>query len=242
MTTTTLDRVTGLPPRRWTSRLRRWRWWLLAAALVAAAAVLGWILLFSSWLGVRTLKVEGTGAATSRLQVTRAAHVDLGTPLARVDVAGIRARVEALPTVASATVARQWPHTVVVRVIDRRAVAAVFRDGSWRLMDETGLLYLRTPGRDKALPIVELDGSPGPDTLGQVAAALRVLPPDILAALRRVRAASMDSITLLTKDGREVRWGSAAQSAQKAAVVKVLLHTRAQTIDVSVPSHPATRE
>lgn len=242
MTTDMLTRKGEPAVRRWSGRLRRWRRWLLAAALVAALAVLLWILLFSSLLGVRTLEVEGTGAATSQLQVRRAAQVTLGIPLARVDLAGIRARVEAVPTVASATVSREWPHTLVIRVTERRPVAAVFRDGSWRLMDETGLLYLRVPGRDPALPVVELDGSPGPGTLPQVAVALRALPPDILAALRRVRAASMDSITLLLEHGREVRWGSAAQSRQKAAVLKVLLRTTARTIDVSVPSAPATRQ
>ncbi len=238
--TDTLDRVAGLPQRRWTRRPRAWRLWLIAAAAVVVFAFGGWVVLFSSWLGVQTVRVEGTTTTPSG-QVTRAAEVLPGTPLARVDLGAVQARVEAIPTIASVHVARSWPHTIVVDVTERKPVAALFRDGSWRLMDESGVVYLRTPAPDPALPIVELDGSPSPETLPQVAAVLSSLPTDLLSSTRRVRAASMDSITLLLKDGRQVQWGSGAESSQKAAVLQVLLRTKAKVIDVSVPSHPATR-
>lgn len=229
-----------LAHRRWVRRLRRWRPWLISLAALAAVVLVGWVVLFSSLLGVDDLQVKGV-TTTPADEVSRAAYVAPGTPLARVDLAALEERVEAIPTVAAATVTRSWPHTVVVSVTDRRPVAAVFRDDSWQLMDETGVIYLATRERDSALPIVELDGSPPPQTLAQVAAALSALPDDVLATTRRVRAASMDSITLLLKDGRQVVWGSAALSHQKATVLAALLDTEARMIDVSVPSHPATR-
>ncbi len=240
MTTQTRDAVTGIAHRRWARRLRAWRRWLVDAAVLAAVAAVAWIVLISSWLGVHTVLVKGTGA-TPDAAVVRAAAIAAGTPLARVDLTHVRARVEAIPTVASASVTRSWPNTIVVQVAERRPVATVFRDGSWRLLDSTGVIYLTTPARDPALPVVELDGLPGPQTLPQLAAVLKALPPDLLSRTGRLRAASMDSITLLLKDGRQVQWGSAAESAQKAAVLAVLLHGKAQAIDVSVPSHPATR-
>lgn len=228
-----------LARRRWTRRLRRWRPWLILSAVLAALGAFGWIVLFSSWLGVDTVQVEGV-MTTPDDEVMRAAQITAGTPLARVDVGALEERVEAIPTVAAATVTRSWPHTLVIEVTDRRPVAAVFRDDSWRLMDATGVIYVATPERDPALPIVEIDGAPPPQTLAEVAAALGALPDDVLAATRRVRAASMDSITLLLNHGRRVVWGSAALSHQKATVLSALLDTRARTIDVSIPSHPAT--
>lgn len=239
MTTDTLDRVAGLPQRRWTRRLRAVRPWLIGAAAVVVVAFGVWVVLFSSWLGVRTVQVEGT-TTTSPRQVTRAVDVPPGTPLARVDLGAVRARVEAIPTIASVSVARGWPHTLVVQVTERRPVADLFRDGSWWLVDESGVIYTTTPAPARDLPVVQLDGSPSRETLPEMAAVLRSLPADLLSRTSRVRAASMDSITLLLKDGRQVHWGSGAESSQKAAVLRVLLRTKATVIDVSVPSHPAT--
>lgn len=242
MTSDTMLVSTGSTQRRWSRRLRRWRPWLIGVVVVAALVFGAWAVLVSPWLGVRTVNIVGV-SGTPKDQVAAAAHLAAGTPLARVDLAGLRARVESIPTVASVTVTRDWPHTVDILVTERRPVATVFRDGSWRLMDGTGLLYRTTPSRDPKLPIVELDGSPSQQTMPEVAAALKRMPPDLLAGMRRVRAASMDSITLLLKDGREVQWGSAALSEQKVQVARLLLHTtKAQVINVSVPSQPATRD
>jgi cell division protein FtsQ len=48
---------------------------------------------------------------------------------------------------------------------------------------------------------------------------------------------------LRLRDDREVRWGSAEQADEKAAVLLDLLAAvpDARTYDVSVPGHPTTR-
>ena len=53
---------------------------------------------------------------------------------------------------------------------------------------------------------------------------------------------SVDQITLRLRDGREVLWGSADQSAEKAEVLAGLLAARpkASGYDVSVPGMPTT--
>lgn len=239
MSTQALSRGSRLAARPWSRRLRAWRPWLIGLAVLALLVFVTWVFLFSSWLGVRGVKIDADSTTTVE-QIAQAARVTPGTPLARVDLAGVKQRVEAIPTVASASVTRSWPHTVVVRVTDRRPVAAVSEDGGWRLMDDTGVLYMTVPQPDPALPVVELEGSPRPETTPQVAAVLRALPAHVLTGTRRVRAASMDSITLLLDDGRTVQWGSATLSHEKATVLQALLQTKARDLDVSVPSHPAT--
>jgi cell division protein FtsQ len=52
----------------------------------------------------------------------------------------------------------------------------------------------------------------------------------------------MDSLTLTLQDGREVRWGSAAQTERKVQVLSVLLRRPAQVYDVSVPAQPTTAD
>jgi cell division protein FtsQ len=62
-----------------------------------------------------------------------------------------------------------------------------------------------------------------------------------MAQTRRVRAQSMDSITLTLADGRSVRWGSADESQRKVQVLAILLKQKASVYDVSVPEQPTTR-
>jgi cell division protein FtsQ len=128
----------------------------------------------------------------------------------------------------------------VVSVTERRPVALVSRDGTWWLMDKTAVLYAKAQTRGPSEPIVELQGDPGPQTLPQVASVLGSLPPGLLTATSRVTASSMDSITLVLKNGSQVRWGSAAGSVQKAEVLQALLHHKARIYDVTIPSQPAT--
>lgn len=238
MTHGVVDSTSMFGRRRWRRRLHGWRRWLLAAAVTSGAAFAVWVVLFSSWLGLRSLEVVGTHGVSSS-DVAVAAHVAPGTPLARVDLDAVEARVESIPAIAAASVRRDWPHTIVITVSERQAVATTHRGGSWWLMDRTGVLYRQTAGRDPAEPIVEVDAGPGPETLRQVAAVLGALPADIAEQTRRVTASSVDSIVLHLRDGGEVTWGSAAESAQKAAVLGALMTGSASKYDVSVPSQPA---
>ncbi len=236
-----IDAASRFGRRQWRRRLRVWRPWILTVAVVAVLGVAGYAVYFSSWLGVDTVRVEGAHDVPVD-QVTAAADLSPGTPLARVSVETVASRVEAIPAVASATVHRAWPHTVVITIRERQPVAAVHHDGSWWVMDKTGVLYRKTIGRDPAEPIVELDGSAGPQTLPQVGAMLGAVPADLVTSTRRVKASSMDSISLLLKNGSQVTWGSASESAEKAAVLHALLKHHATVYDVSIPSQPALRD
>ena len=53
---------------------------------------------------------------------------------------------------------------------------------------------------------------------------------------------TIDQITLVLRDGREVLWGSADESALKAQVIdRLLVSQKAGVYDVSVPGSPTTR-
>jgi cell division protein FtsQ len=69
-----------------------------------------------------------------------------------------------------------------------------------------------------------------------------VLPSDLAARVDHVEVQTIDQITLVLRDGRQVLWGSAEQSELKARVLPELLAAqRAQVYDVSVPESPITR-
>ncbi len=225
--------------RQWTRRLRAARPWLLIALAVGVLAVAGWGVFVSSVLATERVDVAGT-SIVSDTEVRQAAEVPAGTPLARVDLGGVRARIEKLPAVASVSVHRSWPHTLEITVTERTPLAAVALHGRWYAMDRAGVVFRPTPTRDTSLPIVALAPAADEAARQEVASVVAALPDRLLEATRRVKARSMDSITLALDDGRSVKWGSAEESDRKVQVLAVLLDQRASVYDVSVPEQPTT--
>ena len=65
------------------------------------------------------------------------------------------------------------------------------------------------------------------------------LPDDLAATVDHVEVETIDRITLMLRDGRQVLWGSAEESELKAQVLQGLLRkVRAPSYDVSVPGNP----
>lgn len=226
--------------RAWRRRLLTARPYLIGAGVVAALAVVGWVVFVSSLLAADTVEVEGEQTIAAQ-DVLAAADVDLGTPLVRLDVEGIRDRVAALPAVAAVEVHRDWPGTVVIDITERTPLVAIHHQGSWWVMDGEGVIFRKTGTRDKALPVVQLPAGSDDDARREVVSVATALPPDLLGQLRRITARSMDSITLRLKDKSEVRWGSGAESERKVEVLALLLDkVKASVYDVSVPEQPTT--
>lgn len=239
--TDTEERTVALARRRFARRqwARRWLAWRGGALLLlglVGAAVLVWLVFFSSALAVSGVSVAGTDVLTPRA-VRQAAQVPLGTPLATVDLKAISARVENLPAAARVDVSRSWPDTVRIQVTERRAVAVVDRDGSLRGVDEDGVLFR---GYDKRpdLPLIRTRAGTRSDALAEAAKVAGSLPQRLSARVDYIRVHTVDTIALELHDGRTVRWGSADDSAQKAKVLAVLLKQKASTYDVSVPGQP----
>ncbi|MGZ4611409.1 MAG: cell division protein FtsQ/DivIB [Actinomycetes bacterium] len=224
-------------------RLRRRRLLVLSVpvVLLMLAATAVWALLASPLLAVTTVEVSGTHRATPSL-IRLTADVPEGQPLARVDLAAVQRRVQSLPVVASATIIRRWPHTVLVAVVERTpAAVARTAEGTWRLLDPSGVDLGGTPEPPHGLPVLDLDPTTAePATLRAAAAVAASLPPSLRAKVATVVAASPDAVGLRLVNGRLVRWGSAEDGALKAQVLAVLMHRRARVYDVSAPRAPTT--
>src|SRR2546429_7797390 len=149
--------------RRFNQRVQERRWqavrpWLVGAAGLGLAGILGWVVYGTSLLGVRP--VTGHGEAILALeQVRAAAAIPGGTPLASLDLSAVRRRVSALPPVRTARVERDWPSTIVITVTERVPVAAVRRADR-----RVGLFVgrrggFRTGGGRAAAPQLPLSGA-----------------------------------------------------------------------------------
>lgn len=230
--------------RQWERRWRSSRPWIIGVVLLAAAAVVAWLLLLSPVLAAGNVDISGLRRLSER-EVLAAADVDTRTPLLRLDLDAIHDRVAAVPEVATVVVHRAWPDTVRISVTERETLAVV-RDGArWLAMDKEGVLFAESTERkdlSTRVPVVDVATQGSRDARAEVAAVVDTLPPDLLAEVKSINAQSMDSITLHLKGAKKVAWGSGADSERKAQVLAMLLsETKADTIDVSVPQQPTTQ-
>ena len=232
--------------RRFTRRLLRLRPVLILAAIVLVVGAVVWVVGYSTVLDVRAVSVRGLPASSPLTSddVVSAAAVGTGGPLARVDLAAARSRVLGkLPALASAEVSRSWPHTVLVEVKERSAVAVLSDGGLLRLVDASGVAFRTVPARPAGLPVVTLSafGDSRQRTLQAAAGVVAGLPPALKGRLVSVSARTADSVTLRLTGEVTVMWGSATDADKKARVLAALLKQGAKEYDVSVPDLPTTK-
>jgi len=225
--------------RQWARRWLAWRPVVAVLLLIALAVGSVWAVYFSSWLAVRGVEVAGASTLSAD-EVRSAAAVTAGQPLARVDLDQVRSRVEALASVRSADVTREWPDRVLVSVEERVPVAVVVIAGRIRGMDEAGVVFRDYARPPAGLPHVRTSTDTRSDALEEAARVVAALPVEVSRLVDHVAVETVDQISLVLRDGRTVVWGSADESALKARVTEVLLRQPAKTYDVSVPGQPTT--
>lgn len=213
---------------------------LTVAGALMLAVVLGWLFYFSPAFKIQHVAISGEqtiGAADIRT----AAQVPMGTPLIEADLGKVRARVEKIPSVASASVSRSWPQTVSITVTERVPVAVVSTGQGLQDIDAGGVVFGHLQARPKGLPLITLAGSVDKSALVNAATVAASLPSSILSQVTSITVRTMDDIQLDMTGGRWIQWGNSDDSAIKAQVAADLLGQRAAHIDVSVPSNPVTQ-
>ena len=249
MTTTATPPVAPAPPSRPSlaeqrARRSRSRRRVLRAVLgLLLAVLLGtavWLVYFSAVFGTRSVAVSGTHEVTAD-QVTSAAAVPLGLPLARQQLDAIARRTTTLPQVSAAKVTRAWPDTVRITVTEREPLLGIVQPDGFLVADKAGVVF----GARTSLPpgVVQVAADPANrPLLVELGAVVLSLPPEVRAQMTSIEAATPDSIRLRTTSGLTIVWGDSSQSALKAQVATALLSSGAKTsIDVSAPHAPATR-
>lgn len=226
--------------RQWARRWLALRGVLVAIAGLALLAGAGWLVFFSSVLAVEGVKVEGVDVLGAG-EVRRVAAVPMGEPLATVSLDAIEARVQSLAPVKAVDVSRSWPDKVRIAVLEREAVAVVEREGVVRGLDDEGILFRSYPSVPAGLPVVRMSAGTRTEALAEAAQVIDALPGDLAARVDHIVVETVDSISLELANGRTIFWGSAADSANKAEVLAVLLKQKASLYDVSVPAQPTLK-
>lgn len=225
--------------RQWA---RRWLAWKHVLAVVVVLGLVGgtvYTVYFSSALAVEGVQVRGADQLSVD-DVRRAADVPTGGALASLDLRRIELRVESLAAVESVEVSRSWPRDVLIEIEERQAIAVVEIGGELRSLDSSGATFGRYQRVPSDLPRVETSADTDSEALREAAQVVSSLPDELALTVDYVEVETIDQISLELRDGRQVRWGSAADSGQKGRVLLALLTRRAQVYDVSVPGQPTT--
>jgi cell division protein FtsQ len=196
----------------------------------------------TSVFDVEHVRVRGEKALTAA-QITGAAKVPQGVPLESLNVDAVTRRVAAVPRVASVSVSRSFPHTVVISVTERQAAALVPVPGGYDEIDLTGVTFATVKAQVAGVPIITIAPSLGTSARAAIVtgtlAALRALPAALAARVQSVTGDDMYGITLNFPGGVTVDWGGGDNSAEKAHVLAALMKQAHAHYDVSAPSAPA---
>lgn len=223
-------------PRR--SRRRKVLAFTSIALLLVLLGVSVWSVYFSTALVTKRVSVVGTHDLTP-MQVSFAAQVPIGVPLARQDTDAIAERTTALPPIESAAVTRDWPSTIRITVVERKPVLAVRQPDGYVVVDKSGVAYQTKSVMPPEVLLAEVDAGDAP-LLSEVAIVATALPKKLRGMVDRITAGNRDSIVLVLESGRTVTWGSSSDSELKAEVARALLKRKPKSsLDVSSPHNPA---
>jgi cell division protein FtsQ len=223
---------------------------MVVAGLVGGLVSAYYVARETPLFALRTVEVRGGSPSVAR-DVRRALVQLSGTSLVTLDAADVERRVTRLPVVRSATVDRDFPHTLVVTVRPERAVALVRQGADSWLLSARGRVLKRLEGaRPSGLPRIWVPKR----TAVAVGGLLRGKPAFLARAIagvsgtalaRRIRTARSEGprLTFVLRSGLELRLGEARNLALKLDVARQILSTAAPPagpgyLDLSDPVHP----
>jgi cell division protein FtsQ len=241
-------------PRVWQRRVavlreqghRRLRWVVGGVAVLVVLCV-ALLVLHTPLLALRNTTVRGAQHTGSEAVLQAAGLLD-HPPLIDVDPKSAAARIEKLPWVAHAVVARHWPDSVTITVTERLPLGSVARPGGGvAVVDASGHVLAwqssATPGLVLVAPVTP--GRPGTVLAGPARPALEVasaLPPALAGRVLKVAANARARVSLDLGGGVSAVLGSTTGlQAKLTALASVLAGAHVSppaVIDVTVPDEP----
>ncbi len=221
----------------WVGRVARLRRLSFRFALAAGTLLLlvgGYqLLIHSRFLALQQIEVK-TEAYLDRREVVHWVGLKPGESLVTLNLAEIRKKAEAHPWVERAWVTRTFPHTVEIRIRERRPVAKVIVEGETYLLGATGTIF---PPLDRSLegPWLTLVGLKEADLRRRPEACQRVVKEavELLALLKvrpdwKIREVGLDpdqGLRLALEDGPwDIRLGLGDLKERIERLEKILEH------------------
>ena len=231
--------------RRFTKRSRRRRIaWSVVLGSIAALVVVVAVGAYSPLMALREVRVEGASRIPVA-EVQAAFDETLGTPLPLIARADVLSALSAFPLIETYSTETIPPGTLVVRIVERVPVGVVDTGSGLELVDAAGVVIERPAERPEGQPLIVAEDGVAGEGFRAAAAVIRSLPAEVRGQLIGASAETADDVRLELTTGATVVWGSAEESAAKAAVLaRLMVAAPPDTVgeyDVSSPASAVTR-
>lgn len=221
---------------------------IFALTVLALCATFGgYGLTRSPLLDLDRIEVKGV-ERTDPDAVREASALDLQAAMTDLDLTRARAAIAELPWVGEVRVARRWPATAVVRVVERVPVASVRAPDGIVLVDKTARVLERVETAPAGLPrLIVIDPAVAPgQTQPHVADLLSIaiqLTPELRVWVNSLTVGPDGSPQLRLRDDVPVVFGDAVRISEKLIDLSTVL-TRVDLkdicrIDISAVHNPS---
>ena len=218
---------------------------LLIPIVVATAA---WAVTYTPVFDAKHIRVEG--AVSLRPDDVRGlAGIAPSTNVFHLQPDEVTARLLADPWIASATVAKDLPNTVVLTVVERHPVGVIDATGQPSVLASDGTILpasTATAATTETLPSVDAAlGMPDETQRAAAAALLGALDPVVAHRVTDLTVGQDLSETLTLRDGVSIDAGMPGEEAAKATALRAVLRWAATgghplaSVDVSAPKAPS---
>ena len=228
--------------RRFTAGLRRRRRaWLMGVGAIVAVALVVTGIVMSPLLTLTEIVVKGRTDVPERV-IAGAAADQIGKPLVALNFDAIRERLSSVTRIQSYTTEIQPPNTLVIRVVERRAIGFMSLKSKWVVVDAAGVVIDTVSEKPSGMPELFVESTTD-RAFSAMTETLVALPKKLRAKVASMSAQTRDSVRFtLRGTGHEIVWGSPDNSAVKVVVMERALRVANQSngvfeIDVSAPDN-----
>jgi cell division protein FtsQ len=237
--------------RRGARARREWRRPLTIAAIVALVLALAyWLWLRDSGLvAVSKVEVQGIPAGSPGAAKLERALERAGRQMTTLHVqpALLERAASPFPLVRSVSAEPGFPHTLSVRVVERRPAALIGSGSEATVVAADGTMIRSLGSQGLELPSLPLAEPPKHERLAgpalEQALVLGAVPRALQPYLESSYHDSADGVVVVLRGGIELHFGSPARAARKwraaAAVIADPSLTALDYVDLSSPERPA---
>jgi cell division protein FtsQ len=219
---------------------------LLLVPLVVATAA--WAITYTPLFQARHIRVEG--AVSLRPDAVRSlAGIAPSTNVFHLQTEAVAASLLQDPWIASASVQRDLPDTIVLSIVEREPVGMIDVTGEPSILASDGTILPASTATTSAvheLPKVQAAlGSPDETQRAAAAALLAALDPVVAHRVSEVSVGQDLHTSLTLRDGVTVDAGTPGDETQKAVALRAVFRWAASgryslaSIDVSAPDAPS---
>jgi len=219
-------------------RRRRSNLMTYCAIAVAVFTAIGLVVCLNFLFNLKEVRVEGVSLYTND-QILLVGGVEKGANLIRTNTSIIEQRlVETLPYIEKATVSKDYPNSLNIKIVEARKSADIEQNGAYYVISTAGMiLEAGNQFHDPELPLIKGYTIKEPEINKELTSEDSVKTKVLLQLLKEIREARFSGITVIDlterndivmmyKDRIELRVGSSFDIPHKLRDLKAVIDTR----------------